>query len=57
MQFAGHLMKQVMELESTLIYLDKGNLVGLIYDSVLDWYEFFSWQDIPESSIKVLIER
>jgi hypothetical protein len=56
-QFAGHLMKQVMELESTLIYLNKGNLVGLIYDSVLDWYEFFSWQDIPESSIKVLIER
>ena len=56
MQLAGHLLKQIVELKSSLFDLDDSDLVCLVDDAILDRHKFFSRKDIPKSLIKVLIE-
>jgi hypothetical protein len=56
MQLAGHLLKQLVELKSSLFDLDDSDLVCLVDDAILDRHKFFSRKDIPKSLIKVLIE-
>jgi len=56
MQLAGHLLKQLVELKSSLFDLDDSDLVCLIDDTILDRHKFFSRKNISKSLIKVLIE-
>lgn len=56
MQLAGHLLKQLLELKSSLFDLDDSYLVCLVDDAILDRHKFFSRKNIPKSLIEVLIE-
>ena len=56
MQLAGHLLKQLLKLKSSLFDLDDSYLVCLVDDAILDRHKFFSRKNIPKSLIEVLVE-